>query len=108
MAPLCDSCQNMYTINRPDNKYFLSSDEVKEKIPSKTVIFDRYSIDYQKTFEPLTVERINKLFGNFDLNMLDSLTIRYIITNQELKPANLVKNARHGDWYVYENMNIVE
>jgi hypothetical protein len=106
MTPLCDSCNNMYTINRPDNKYFLSAAEVKEKIPSKTVIFDRYSIDYQKTFAPENVERTNKLFDKFDLSMLDSLNIRYIITNQELNPKNLVKNAMHGDWFLYENMNL--
>jgi len=108
MTPLCDSCENMHAINRPDNKYFLSTDEVKEKIPSKTVIFDRYSIDYRKTFAPETVERVNKLFDKFDLNMLDSLNIRYIITNQELKPENLVKNAKKGDWYLYENMNFAK
>jgi hypothetical protein len=105
LVPVCENCQDHIVSGHPEKKAYMPSGEIETLIPSRLVFFDRYAIDYQKTFNDSALAQINGLYQNFDLNMLDSLKIKFIITIQELDRPDLVKMNEQGQVKLYENLS---
>lgn len=105
LVSVCEDCQDHIVHGHPEKKAYMPSGEIETLIPSRLVFFDRYAIDYQKTFNDSALAQINGLYQNFDLNMLDSLKIKFIITIQELDKPNLVKMNEQGQVKLYENLS---
>jgi hypothetical protein len=106
IVPICENCNTMLVGGHPENKPTISAKEVEVKIPSRAVIFDRYTIDYQKVFNPPTISQINLLFQKFDLSMLDSLNVNYVVSQQELIRDGLLLKKQIGQLMLYENLKV--
>jgi hypothetical protein len=103
LLPICEGCNDHLVYGHPEKKLLINADEIDSIIPSRNVIFDRYAVDYQKTFNDSTARRIRQLYQKFDLNMLDSLRIDFVITPQDLEKENLNMIKQVGEVKVYEN-----
>lgn len=104
LMPVCENCNTMLVGGHPEKKSAITAKEIEEKIPSRAVIFDRYTIDYPKVFNPQTISQINLLFQKFDLIMLDSLNVNYIISQQALNRDGLLLKKQIGQLMLYENL----
>ena len=89
LMPVCDSVPPWYMINHPQKLSYLTSDSVAVYSPTKFVYFDHLGLDFQKSFNKPTQQYLDSLIRGFKLNYLDSLNIKYVIVNQELKHENL-------------------
>ncbi len=103
LIPLCENCNDQWVIG---HSYPLTSKEIEKDIPNRAVIFDRTVIEYNKTFNPEMIKKINNLFIKYDLNMLDSIGIRFIIFNKPIDHKGIEAVAKSGEWNLYMNNNI--
>ncbi|MDF1548167.1 MAG: hypothetical protein P1P88_10125 [Bacteroidales bacterium] len=103
LIPVCENCNEHLVYGHPEKKSIITAEEIEKIIPSRNVFFDRYAVDYQKTFNDTTVRKIKQLYQKFDLNMLDSLNIHFVITPQDLEKPGLTLVKEIGEVKLYEN-----
>jgi hypothetical protein len=105
MAPICENCTGL-SVKGIKDKYQISAEEIQKISPSRIVFFDRYQIDAKKSFNDTSLVQITKLFSKFDLSMLDSLNIKYVITSQPLTKESLELITEIGESKLYRNTKI--
>ncbi len=109
LMPVCDSCPTLGAINfpKPRTKGYTVA-EIEKMNPSKIVLFEYTVINYKKSFNDSSKVQIDKLFNKFDLTMLDSLRVKYIISTDKvpLNKENLKLTYQKGELQLYQNMNI--
>lgn len=103
LLPVCEKCNDHLVAHHPKNPPVMKAEEIEKSIPSRVVFFDRYAIDYTKTFNDSTVRRINQLYQKFDLNMLDSLNIKFVLVQQKLSKPTLNLIYQTDNLFLYEN-----
>ena len=108
LVPVCENCNDHLITGHPENKATITAAEIETNIPSRLVFFNRYAVDYHKTFSDSAKRQINELYLKFDLTRIDSLAIHFIITTQELNKPGLREMNKLNEWYLYENMNIIK
>lgn len=106
LIPVCENCNEHLVYGHPEKKSIITAEEIEKIIPSRNVFFDRYAVDYQKTFNDTTVRKIKQLYQKFDLNMLDSLNIHFVITPQDLDKQGLRIIKEIGEVKLYENQRL--
>jgi hypothetical protein len=102
---MCENCLKWPIKNHPEKRGDIDIDEIKQLNPSMTVLLDYIYIDYKKSFSKSTIEKSRKLFEKFELNMLDSLNVRYLVTQQEIKYNSLSLISKFGNMWLYQNSN---
>jgi hypothetical protein len=105
---MCENCLKWPVKNHPVNRGDIEISEIKKLNPTMTVLFDYIYIDYKKTFSKSTIRKSRSLFEKFDLNMFDSLNVRYVVAQQEIKYKTLNLISQYGNIWLYENSNAIK
>jgi hypothetical protein len=104
LIPVCEKCDDQLVVNHPEQHKTITASEIEKQIPSRLVFFDRYGVDYKKSFNSVPKRQINTLYQKFDLTMLDSLKVHFIISTQTLTKPGLVMLNKINDLILYENL----